>query len=245
MKIFLFITLLFISASSVFSQQFMQWPSEEGLYIELYKGNKLVNSTTGFIIKSATQNYLILNYHKVANKIWKQNKPLFRKDSLLNGYWVNSMAKSKPDRIAIYHIAKGNGKRVVKYENLTGTNGKNLWHSFKLKNGYVDAVALPLKDTADVDIYPVDYMNSKEYEYTSAIGLLVYPADSKPGVTDVKERGNKKYLSENDYDALSGSPVYCLVQNEPVFLGVFSHAPSVRSNIVRSKYLEKHFKLLP
>lgn len=244
LKLF-YLPILCLFSLVVHSQQFSRWPSEEGLYLEFYRGNKMVGTSTGFIIRSATQNYLVTNYHCVANKLWVQKKPMYTKDNLLNGYWGSGGKGLTPTRVAIYHNSKETGKRVVKYENLVAKNGKSLWHAFKLKNGFVDAVALPLKDTLGIDIYPVEFRSSGVYAAQYPVGLLVYPTDSKPGVTDVNNTANKIYQSEKDYDAMSGSPVYLVIDNEPKFIGVFSHAASVRSNIVNGQFLEKKFALLP
>ena len=243
-QIFMLFGFCFIIQFS-YSQQFSRWPSEEGLYLEFYRGNKMVGTSTGFVIRSATQNYLVTNYHRVANKLWVQKKPMYTKDNLLNGYWGSGGKGLTPTRVAIYHNSKETGKRVVKYENLVAKNGRSLWHAFKLKNGFVDAVALPLKDTLSTDIYPVEFTASGVYDAKYPVGLLVYPSDSKPGISDVNNTTTKIYQSEKGYDAMSGSPVYLIIDNEPKFIGVFSHAASVRSNIVNGQFLEKKFALLP
>ena len=249
-QIFILIFCLFSLAG--FGQQFSRWQSEEGLYLEFYKGSKLVSSSSGFVIKTATQNYLVTNYHAVTSKSWVQKKPLTKQYhdkgavyTLLNGYWSSAKKSTSPDRVAIYHNAKDSGRHLVKYENLVGKKGQNLWHGYKLKNGYADAVALPLKDTTDVEFYPVDYTNSTTFSMRHPVGLIVYPSDSKPGVTDVVNNDNKIYQSESQYDAMSGSPVYEIIDNEPKFVGVFAHSATVRTNIVYAKLLEKIIGKLP
>ena len=245
MKVFFtLISICFIIQLS-YSQQFSRWPSEEGLYLEFYNGNNLVGTSTGFVITSATQNYLVANYHCVANKSWIQKKPMYTKDNLLNGYWRSGVKSANPTRVAIYHNSKEKGKHLVKYESLVSTNGKRLWHAFKLKDAFVDAIALPLKDTIGVEIYPLEYKGSIAYTAQYPVGLLVYPSESKPGVIDVGSVNNKIYQSEKNYDAMSGSPVYLIIENNPKFIGVFAHSTSIRSNIVNGQFLEKKFALLP
>ena len=133
---------------NMFAQTITRLESVQSLYIEVYKDNIKIGSATGFITKSKTQYYLVTNYHVVTNKKAANNK------------WIDSTKQVSPNKVVIFHNAKKLGDYIIKTEPLLDRSGKPLWYQDTIKSEIVDVIELPLKNTADIQIYPVNYSSS-------------------------------------------------------------------------------------
>lgn len=189
--------------------------SVQSLYIELFNDNLFLGKATGFVIQSKTQNYLITNWHVVTNK-----KPS-TKD------WIDPKKPISPNKIAIVHNAKELGKYTIKKEALLNKKGENLFKEFTIGKEMVDVVAIPLKDTINTKIYPVDFKKTNDsivLKPTDRLFVLGFPKGfrSSPVMPIWKsgliasepdiDQENKPiiWLDIESYGGMSGSPVYLI-----------------------------------
>ena len=239
---------------TIFAQNIKRVESKESLYLEFYRGAKLVGSSTGFIVKKGNGNYLVTNYHMVTNKpaisyfSKKEKKEKYR--------WGSAPKGTAPTMVSIYHNSKENGKTLVKQEKLYDKQGRKRWYENRVDNVNVDVVSLPLNDTSDIVIYPVFFNNTYNYSFNDPVSVICFPKYPTSNIPALTEKPDKGYLDEVTFNTMSGSPVYfyssasnhdsaALATNIPQFAGVFSRSETVRTNIVKSSYLLKHFMKLP
>lgn len=218
--------IIFILPTNIFAQNIItKIESLQSLYIQCFKDNRLLGSATGFIIKSKTQNYLITNYHVVTNK---------RPD---NKQWLDTAVKISPNRIAIFQNDKIIGKTKVKWENLIDNNGNHTWYENTIGNEMVDVIELPLKDTNDIAIYPIDFTDCIDtsilFQPTNRIFVAGFPLALhsapffpiwKSGTIASEPYINQEnkpiiWIDASTFPGMSGSPVY-FVENDVIKRGV-------------------------
>jgi hypothetical protein len=192
--------------------------SVQSLYLEVYKDNLKLGSATGFIIRSKSQNYLVTNYHVVTNK-----KPI-------NNEWLDSREPVSPNRIAIMHNGLKLGDHIVKFERLISTTGDTLWHRNKIGNEMVDVIELPLKDTQNITVYPVNYASSFDSLIISPTDRVFIPGfplgmQSSPffpiwksgfiaSEPDIDQEGKPiVWIDDVPFPGMSGSPVYLITKD--------------------------------
>jgi hypothetical protein len=216
--IFLF-TLVFIHSFRSFSQVISRIESVQSLFVETFRDSIFLNNATAFIIRSKTQNYLVTNYHVVTNK------DVFAKT------WVDSTKKISPNKILIFQNGKVLGQYKIKSEPLLDSLGNPVWYESSIKNGIIDVVELPLKDTNDISIYPVAYKSPLDtlifLRPTDRVFVLGFPLGTfrspylpvwKSGlIASEPDLDQKKmpliYIDAITYPGMSGSPVY-YISNE-------------------------------
>jgi hypothetical protein len=212
--LFLIIGLSFIYATAQ-NKTIMRLESIQSLYIETYKDNVLLGSATGFIIRSKTINYLVTNYHVVTNK------------NAWDNAWMNPRVPITPNRIKIFHNGKNLGDHIEKFENLISPNGDTLWYRSKIDGNIVDVIELPLKDTSNTTIYPVNYLQNTDslsvfptdrvfmpgfaLGLRSASGLAIWKSGFLASEPDLDQE-NKPIIWVDDipFPGMSGSPVYLI-----------------------------------
>lgn len=221
MKIYIYIFglgIIFLPLKS-FPQTIARIESVQSLYLEVYKDTRLLASATGFIIHSKTQNYLVTNYHVVTLKDASTKK------------WLDTTLKISPNKILIVQNDKILGKYKGKIEMLLDANGKPLWHENTVNNQTVDVIELPIKDTNDINIYPVNYKSPLDSNLllnpTDRVFILGFPLGihSEPYLPIWKsgliasepdiDQNNMPiiYVDAITYHGMSGSPVY-YISNE-------------------------------
>lgn len=250
----------------VLSQTITRKESVQSLFLRVYKDTILLGSGTGFVIKSKTRNYLVTNYHVVANRRPENNK------------WIDPNRPIAPNRIAIVHNARKLGEYVEKWESLLDPVGRPLWHGNTINKEVVDVIELPLKDTSGVTIYPVAYSSPLDsvlmLQPTDRVFVLGFPLGIhsapfmplwKAGVVSSEPDINQEnkpimWIDINGIGGMSGSPVY-YVSNQildkqgnrheyavpnSVFIGVFSHGrPNVYGALWKGQFLKQIFDKLP
>ncbi len=244
-------------SASCFCQFILRGEARQGLFLQLFRNKTYLGSATGFIIQSPTRHYLVTNYHVVTGK-----NPSTKK-------WAgaNSVA---PNRVAIFQNAKEEGKYFVKFENLFTKKGKKRWIEnvvvTKGKKTLLDVVELPLKDTADIILFPVSFSDSIEYGYKDSIAIQSFPkalraAQPSPAHAsgmvnaDVALSSTAEFivwLSQRELNEMTGSPLYVFKNPSPtmadsqgLFVGMFSKMPGVASTLIKSSFLRKRFAALP
>lgn len=140
--------LLLILPFCVYSQNITQPESLQSLYIETYRDSIFLGSATGFIIKPNKTNYLVTNYHVLTKK------------NPINNQWLDPKNAISPNKVLILFISEKGDQYVIKTERLFDDKGNKNWYEHKLKNEFIDVVELPLKDTLNVSIFPVNYKES-------------------------------------------------------------------------------------
>ncbi len=229
MKYILILIMQFGIIGSVYSQQIKKKESLQSLYLEVFFGTKLIGNATGFIIKSKTQYYLITNWHVVTGKNPDTQN------------WLPGITTS-PNKITIKHL--GNpmlGQFAVKTETLM-YGFDTLYKQFKIENKLVDAVAIPLKDTTDISIFPVNYSNTYEsinLSPTENVFVVGFPSGFslsglpvwKSGTIASEPEINPEvkpiiYIDANGIGGMSGSPVYFISNNYITKEGTNMHTGS-------------------
>lgn len=210
------ILLLFINSG--FAQVISRIESVQSVYVEIYKDNIKLGSATGFIIKSKSRNYLVTNYHVVTNK------------NPIDNSWLDPKIPISPNRIAILQNGKILGNHVVKFENLYDSKGDTVWYHNQIVNENVDVIELPLTDTSDITIYPVNYNNTTDSLVVSPTDRVFIPGfplgiKSSSGFPIWKsgflasepdlDQENKPivWIDDIPFPGMSGSPVYLITQN--------------------------------
>ncbi|MEM8968144.1 MAG: serine protease [Bacteroidota bacterium] len=216
-KIILVQLLSFLLANTIIGQdqEITRIESIQSLYVETYSGNIPLGSGTGFVIKSQSQNYLITNWHVTTNKNPKTK------------IWIDPKMPLSPDRIRILHNATILGNHTFKEEKLIDITGKQTFTEFTIKNEMVDVVAIPLKDTTNIKLYPVDYENTYDsiiltptdrvFVLGFPLGKMSFPAFPiwKSGLIasepDIDQEGKPIiWIDMFGYGGMSGSPVYII-----------------------------------
>ncbi|MFC0877762.1 serine protease [Saccharicrinis sp. FJH2] len=214
MKKILFISILCAYTMISFSQMITRMESLQSLYLEVCKDGKTIGSATGFIIKSKTQNYLVTNYHVVTNKNPSNKK------------WLNPNNMVSPNEIYIMHNGEKLGEYNPKVERLIKNNGKPLWFEFKIDDATADVVALPLKDTLNISIFPIIYKSRYDTLLklipTDVVYVLGFPKGVhsapfmpiwKSGIISSEPDINQEnkpimWIDVNGVGGMSGAPVY-------------------------------------
>ncbi len=219
-KIIILIYVLFIT--NFITGQLPRIQSRQSLYIEMWSRNdKHISSATGFIIKPKKQYYLVTNWHVATGK------------NPINKMWEDTSNKIAPYYVKIFYNRYFERKEVVyaeqviKDEILFDNKNKPIWHQDTLGKEMVDVVEIPLTDTNDVSIYPIDYKNKYDtiiVSPTSVAFAVGYPL----GLSSVNElklpiwkagfisseptlNWNNEPLilfDVNGFPGMSGSPVY-------------------------------------
>ncbi len=234
--IFVLIQLVILNAS--FGQTIRKIESLQSLYVEVFFNSVRLGKATGFIIKSKTQYYLITNWHVVTGK------EVGTKNFLPN---INQ----SPNIIKISHHSNPLGNYVVKTETLT-LNFDTLYRQVIFDGKLADVVAIPLKDTIDISIFPVDYKITYEplmLSPTERISIVGFPEGFKTKGLPIWKSGliasetefnpdNKPiiYIDVDGIGGMSGSPVYYIssdylqkdlmqihaIPAKSFFMGIFS-----------------------
>jgi Trypsin-like peptidase domain len=192
--------------------------SVQSLYIEIYRDTVRLGNATGFVIRSKTRNYLVTNYHVVTNK-----KPT-------DMTWLNPRVPVSPNRIGIVHNGKKLGEFIVKFENLITPSGDTLYKHSTIGNEMVDVVEVPLVDTSDIAVYPVNYNNTTDsivvapldrvyipgfpLGYRSSGSLPIWKSAFIASEPDFDQE-NKPivWLDDVPFPGMSGSPVYLITKD--------------------------------
>jgi hypothetical protein len=132
-------------------------PSVQSLLIEMLYGNQLLATGTGFVCESKIGPVLLTNWHNLTGRNPETKKPI-------------SSTGSVPDSLRILHNRDGKlGQWVHKTEKLY-TNDNPRWAEHPTLAERVDAVALPLTDLTDVQLFPYDIQGGQK--------IAVNPADA-------------------------------------------------------------------
>jgi V8-like Glu-specific endopeptidase len=191
--------------------------SEEGKYL---------GSATGFSWKYGNQIYLITNWHVVSSKDSINGKNLSDKAAL-------------PNYIKIYGYDNSGKLQIIEkclYESNEIDHDKKGWIEYRrLENGsMVDVVAIPLEPESDIELHPLNLINSFDSEIDLEIMMNVnivgYPLENIKGnpwpiwmagniASEPKINFNEESLllvNSITYKGMSGSPVIWIYHNRPI-----------------------------
>lgn len=123
-------------------------PSVQSLFIQMSFNGQPLATGTGFVVESKGGPVLMTNRHNVTGRHQQTGLPLSKTGGI-------------PNEVQILHNVKGKlGWWASKTERLLAANGSSLWKEHPKLGSRADFVALPLTDTADVELYPYDLANT-------------------------------------------------------------------------------------
>ncbi len=123
-------------------------PSFKSLLIQMRFGPQPLSTGTAFIVQGATGALLITNRHNLTGRHQETNQPLCPMGGV-------------PDNIIIMHNHKGKlGTWLEREEPLYNRDGEPRWREHPKMGPTADFVGLPLSNTADVEFYPYDPVNT-------------------------------------------------------------------------------------
>jgi Trypsin-like peptidase domain len=132
-------------------------PSVQSLLIQMRFGAQAISTGTGFVCDSAKGPVLITNWHNITGRDPETKQPV-------------SPTGAIPDTLRIVHNRAGKlGHWLTKTEKLF-TKSKARWIEHPTLGDKADIVALPMRDLADVQLYP--------YDPNGGPAIEVNPADS-------------------------------------------------------------------
>ena len=113
------------------------------LHIGCFFDKEPIGQATGFVVAYDSKNYLVTNRHVVTGRHFASNQPL-------------STTGAVPDKIAVwFHVRDKLGSWVCRELSLFGKSGERKWKEASQEEN-ADVVALPVNDTPDTAIYPLD-----------------------------------------------------------------------------------------
>lgn len=123
-------------------------PSVQSLLIQMRFGTQLLSTGTGFVVNSRLGPVLLTNRHNVTGRDQNTGQPI-------------SSHGGVPDNVVIVHNRKGRlGEWVQREERLVDESDNPLWHEHPRLKSQADFVALPLRNTFDVEFYSYDPVNT-------------------------------------------------------------------------------------
>jgi S1-C subfamily serine protease len=122
-------------------------PSVQSLFLVAMSAGVDLGTGTGFIVKHNGQPYLITNYHVAAGRNPDNGQPLHPSGSVPDTLRVVQLLGAGPGQIRW----EPRDERVLEH----GTENA-LWLQHPVQGRSVDVVALPLRNTAGIDIHPYD-----------------------------------------------------------------------------------------
>ena len=123
-------------------------PSVQSLLIQMRFNGQPLSTGTGFIVIGPKGPLLITNRHNVTGRRQDNNQPLSRTGGI-------------PNEIQIVHNGSaGLGSWVGVVEPILAKDDIPLWKEHPVHGKSVDFVALPLTNTANVQLYPYDLDNT-------------------------------------------------------------------------------------
>ncbi|MBP6811710.1 MAG: trypsin-like peptidase domain-containing protein [Saprospiraceae bacterium] len=219
---YLFFAILLLPEMGWGQESEISLESVQSLLVEAPLTEKLGMRGTGFVIKSKTRYYLITNWHIVTHRNAWDNS------------WMDEIHVI-PDSIKIMHNSKGVGNYSLRTEALLDKDKKPLYHVFRSEKSIVDVVAIPLKDTIGLDIYPVNYSitysdlritptnmvfvvgfpKGKKFSESGNQYLPIWKSGTIASEPDVNEGGKPIiWLDLQGYTGMSGSPVYFITREK-------------------------------
>jgi hypothetical protein len=127
--------------------------------IEMFFNDTPLSQGTGFVWNASGRAFLITNWHNVSGRDPNTGKHL-------------SPTAAEPNRLRIWFNAKGEmGNKLAKFVALRTEEEPN-WFVHPQHGKKVDVVALPLTSFPDVDLYPINDMDSMNLEL--GVGMDVY-----------------------------------------------------------------------
>lgn len=134
----------------------IQLPSVMSLFLKPRVRGRTIATATGFAVQGKNGPLLVTNRHVVTNRATDPDGRMLSSDGA-------------PDELVILHNRKDRlGSWIEKVEPLLA-GGHPTWFEHPTLKGQADAVALPLTDLEDVQIYP--------YRLDDPLGIMVGPAD--------------------------------------------------------------------
>lgn len=122
----------------------VQKPSIRSLYCELRFNEQSLATATGFVVKTSIGQAFVTNRHNVTGR---------------NNETGDLLSKSggTPNTIVIaHHMHDRLGGWLGKPQPLYSSNGSPLWREHPTLGAKADFVALPLRNTDDIDTFPYD-----------------------------------------------------------------------------------------
>lgn len=187
--------------------------SVTSLAVAVFHGDTSIGSATGFVLRKNQNYYLVTNRHVVLN---------CAEDTSPNnvGGWICA------DKVKILHNTAGRlGDWFWVEESLYDANKHKRWLEHPTLGASADLIALPLKNTAGVEFYPLDLalrnsdmqlapgdpVNIVGFPFgeTQGGGLPIWKTGTIASDLDINYGGKAKFLVDaTARSGMSGSPVY-------------------------------------
>jgi Trypsin-like peptidase domain len=214
--------------------------SVTSLAVTVFHGDTSIGSATGFVLQKNQNYYLVTNRHVVLTCAEDTNPNNV-------GGWICA------DKVKILHNTAGRlGDWFWVEESLYDENKHKRWLEHPTLGASADLIALPLKNTAGVEFYPLDLslrnsdmqlapgdpVNVVGFPFgeSQGGGLPIWKTGTIASDLDINYGGKAKFLVDTTArSGMSGSPVYArrfgtyqdkagtaTVGNVTKFLGVYS-----------------------
>lgn len=209
--------LLVCVCTSVFtlaqSSQTIDRLSVTSLAVAVFHGDTSIGSATGFVLQKNQNYYLVTNRHVVLTCAEDTNPNNV-------GGWICA------DKLKILHNTAGRlGDWFWVEESLYDENKRKRWLEHPTLGASADLIALPLKNTAGVEFYPLDLslrnsdmqlapgdpVNIVGFPFgeTQGGGLPIWKTGTIASDLDINYGGKAKFLVDaTARSGMSGSPVY-------------------------------------
>jgi hypothetical protein len=131
----------------------------KSLFIEILYDNTILASGTAFVVEQNSSYYLITNRHNVSGRD-NENKPIFNSSAI-------------PNKIKIYFnkVKKGQWRAAeIDLYAIAGNESTYIWHEHPTLGEKVDAVAIKLGITPEIDYSP--------YPLNGPLTPQVFPSDN-------------------------------------------------------------------
>ena len=187
--------------------------SVTSLAVAVFHADTSIGRATGFVLRKDKNYYLVTSRHVVLNCAEDTNP----KDV---GGWICA------DRVKILHNTAGHlGDWFWVEESLYDENKQKRWFEHPTLGASADLIALPLKNTAGVEFYPLDltlrnsdmqlspgdpvHIVGFPFGETQGGGLPIWKTGTIASDLDINYGGKAKFLVDaTARSGMSGSPVY-------------------------------------
>lgn len=199
--------------SSAQKSQTIDHLSVTSLAVAVFHGDSSIGSATGFVLQKNQNYYLVTSRHVVLTCAEDTNPNNV-------GGWICA------DKVKVLHNTAGHlGDWFWVEEDLYDENKHHRWMEHPTLGASVDVIALPLKNTAGVEFYPLDLsLRNSDMQLapgdpvnivgfplgeTQGGGLPIWKTGTIASDLDINYGGKAKFLVDaTARSGMSGSPVY-------------------------------------
>lgn len=145
-------------------------PSYQSLLIQMRVAGNPLSIGTAFVVQGPSGPMLVTNWHNLAGRHPDTKQPM-------------SSTGGIPDEIVILHNAAGTFGRWIRVAEPLYANGQPRWAEHPVHAEKVDVVALPLANTAGVELYPHALSGGPDFRIAPAepVSVIGFPFGIQAG----------------------------------------------------------------